>query len=458
LTRSDIRQVRIDHHVGSNLAQTTLDVQRIHLWLFETGIAILTMELRTTNISLKLAQSLLDQVRRAYPAYFHSEVDANWKSTGDIDRAGHTPLKVTWLGSTDSQQATALTIGRPGEFGKDTAQSYSDAVVNPKPECPARIRLAEHWSSLLEPLVHGKDPAKPDQIWFEHIEDDRLPTLAYLAVKQPRSISPGDFERLAYLDEPGDSAAYSYNPAFLSKQAVDVYYDRFWIESDVPNGMAQSWPSMLSWMNTRLLVSGQDFVCVGDADDEAFFTNSVGGMPVHASRHYLKMFLLAHLQKASLLTFSHRLAIDAREIARDQSEDDRLKLSRERFTLLKRDFLFYSSRYLHTEITNQMQGRELYDMLARGLRIEQTYQELLSDIDMFTEMLEAQEERKQSDNTQRLTQVLGWLAVAALLVSLAALFSSDPLAPPLLVRILVGVFAALATLYVVRKLLPGVAP
>ncbi len=90
-----------DHNQSRDVCfEIKLVVHRVHLYLFDRGVAILAVEVeemgvheltngsdKTVDLSLELVEEFLDRFRRAYPPY--------WETESKIP--GHFPAKVEWL-------------------------------------------------------------------------------------------------------------------------------------------------------------------------------------------------------------------------------------------------------------------------------------------------------------------------------------------------------------------------
>ena len=59
-------------------------------------------------------------------------------------------------------------------------------------------RIAAHWAYLLEPLVSDHS-GQTGALRFRQIEYYRMPTMAYLALDEPRALTRNDFVRLGLL-------------------------------------------------------------------------------------------------------------------------------------------------------------------------------------------------------------------------------------------------------------------
>ncbi len=129
-------------------------------------------------------------------------------------------------------------------------------------------------------------------------------------------------------------------------------YDRFWHQE------------------TRYLITGYIFI---QATRFSGFTFNV--LRPHLTGHYSKLCFFSLLQKASVLTFSHRLT----ELMRNYNNTTG-RHSRKQFHLankwLAQDFAAYIALYEFTEVSNQLQAVELFELLRRHLQLKPLFDEL----------------------------------------------------------------------------------
>ena len=263
---------------------------------------------------------------------------------------------------------------------------------------------------LLAPLVPPQSFREQGDgdfpLQFEQIEDERIPAFSYVAVDDPRAITEGDWVRLAALDDGGDSFTWPYSPEFLGPNPVANFaYDRFWH----PTGEKPAQTDQ----TTRWLCAGYSFVGVGKDDSQSgfpFFTHPQTGGLAHFRHHYFALGLIAHFQRASLLRFKHDLAEAAgssQPLPSNPEEDSgELDEFRDRTERLTHNFLRFRTVYWFSEVSNQIQGRELFDLFGKHLRLKELFAEVAADIDFAGAVLRQHEEEQQSRTQEHLT-ILG---------------------------------------------------
>lgn len=343
-------------------------VPRLNFYLFDAGIVVLALELansgdiccegRREDMSLFHAQVIQERLRRAYPPY--------WDDTTGV--AGYFPQTMEWLPRTGYRS-----IGRHQPPMQADMVELTLKGKEPPP--------ASHWRELLAPLL----PTDKAAVHLRQVVDERIPLMLYLSVDDPRTISRGDWVRLAMCDESG-SGELPYGRGFLGDFEKQHCYDRHWITDE--NGVAD--PTAAS----RYLFSGYGFVAVG-GNENGFFTNP---LKEHFRRHYFQLGLLAHFEYAALLAESKLLAN-----ATGKGVEEALKR-----------VLEFTQKYWFVDVSNQVQAREMFALWRKHLNTEALYKQVLEEARAVADFQEAQGARRSADATTRLT-------VAALLIAVPTL-------------------------------------
>jgi hypothetical protein len=168
--------------------------------------------------------------------------------------------------------------------------------------------------------------------------------------------------RLTFLDSGGTGWACSRK--FLRGKEAEHWYDRYW------------------HFGTRYLSSGYGFLLVTKYDSSVR-----DQLRLHMRHHYFKMFLIAQMQKASLLVAWERLS----RLLQDYASEEAGRSSRRRFhqahRWLAEDLASYIAVFEFSEVTNQIQGRELFNLMRRHLGSPELYGELLKQLE-FARMVE----------------------------------------------------------------------
>ncbi len=369
-------------------------------------------------LSLRMAMHLQDSMRRIYPAY--------WSRQSRVYLAGHCLDKVTLhqRGSPDDQAGSANKASDSEEiecsFGTcaaldrtpdvssgqfhDATTYLTNVITNREP------LAAEWWRKLVEPLrptttFENRQPGYDGCICYEFIEDDRAVTFAYLAVPNPRTISEGDWMRLASLDDEGKSHTFPYAPGFESAAVREFAYDRFYDNTGEPPAQPKQ--------NVRWLCSGYSFVAVGPSQGSDFYLDEYAGALAHFRRHYFSLGLLAHFQRASLLRFKHELAETMEALDLHTHRVFRRKSYLHKLEQLLNRMNQFRSVYWTRDVSNQEQGREIFAIWKRKLDLAGLFEDVYADVQFASSVLSNWAQQRQADAATN----LAWIGALFLIVS-----------------------------------------
>jgi hypothetical protein len=410
--RDDIQRARVElkGHDGTVL---DLAVARVHFYLFEYGAALLAVEVHAENLPLKQVEDLLDQFRRAYPPY--------WESRDNL--AGHCPKQVEWL-------SNGVTLATSDYAERQVFEKFVEEHKLPP--------VARHWQTLLDPLKPCTSTPTDEDFVFRQIEDERMPFMAYLSLDDPAILTRGDFVRLCFADGFDKSTRLPYASDFLKGFERDYAYDRFWDpEKHYAEEAPADDPERNSWMTTRYLCCGYGFVMIGQ-DEPYFYADACNGALSHFRRHYFQMGLIAHFHRAMLLMLSDDLSE-----AVAHSRDDRKRFHNEVNNILER-LLGFTQRYWFREVTNQMQGQELFDRWSRHLDTRGLFDQVKQEAQDAKNFLDMREQQSQTETTVRLT-VVATVGLAAGLVGTYLTISDWKLLPVASLIVGLGTVGVLAT-------------
>jgi hypothetical protein len=391
-------------------------IAHVDLYFFyDLDIAILALEIFAEDLSVQSAQETLFRFGRAYPSY--------WEKDGS---GAHCFKSVEWL----SPAGDVLAVS---DYEK--RQKYLAFVCRHRAPC-----LASHWEFLLRPMaLHHSD--REGLIRYRQIEHYRMPLMAYLALEDSRTLTRGDYVRLALVAAPGDSATLPYSARYLQDFEWRYCFDRHWDD-------AQS----LERANSRLLCSGHAFVMVGDAGS-TFFTDCETGLLGQFRHQYFLLGLIAHFHKAALVMLSDRLALAISKL--DIHCPDSVKRFKRDIRHAREIFLRFTHRYWFHEVSDQAQARDLFSMWSEHLGTGRLFNELHEEIQDMSEYLDADGIRRQANTIVRLTVVttfglIGTVATGFLGMNLIA-EADQPLSVKLFYFLVVFVPIVALTFYTIAK-------
>ena len=268
--RCDIAQVRVQPRPGE--AHLMLNIVHVDLYFFlGIDLVLLNLAVSASDLPWAQAQDLLYRFGRSHPA--------GWDAQG---------LALHCMASGEF-------LGASGQVLAHSDAQQRDAFLAHVSEHRAP-RIAAHWAFMLEPLVSDHSD-RVGALRLRQIEYYRMPTMAYLAVDNPRALSRNDFVRLGLMtaaaerradrDGARDSALPFAEPHLADFEQRHCH-DRFWADTgDAPN--------------TRYLCSGHSLVVAGDARSHFCNCAERGVLAQFRHQHFL-LFLIAHFQMAALLT------------------------------------------------------------------------------------------------------------------------------------------------------------
>ncbi|MEX1027911.1 MAG: hypothetical protein WD049_07885 [Candidatus Paceibacterota bacterium] len=220
--------------------------------------------------------------------------------------------------------------------------------------------------------IHPPIDVDPTELYVQQLLDERMPVMSYYAVEQPDEVSTGDHDRLTFVDASG-SDAFPYQEQFLADRRTRYSYERF------------------AHYGARYFCSGYGFAMIGPSDD--FFYRQI--LPDHFSHHYFCLGLIAHYQRAALLYFADELARSVKDlagkpIAQELSSPEYLSHVEE----IQHRFLKFRTRAYFPEVTNQLQGRELFEMWFDVLETQRLFELVDSASERLTSVLSERESRQ----------------------------------------------------------------
>jgi len=382
--RDDVKQVEV---VLRNDETYQFKVERLHLYAFDIKVAILVMEISSLKpLYLVEVQDFLDQFRRVYPPYWNSN-----------HQAGNSPKTVTLWGGNQQPLATSV---------YDESDELLAFVRNHK-ESP----IVKHWRFLLEPLcLDSPDEDNKNKICFRQIEDDRIPYMAYLAFESdPRSsLSYGDMMRLTFVEGSGHSDTLPYSSQFAEYFERNYCYDPYW-DTNPEYYQKDQEQNKHGGMSTRYLCCGYAFTMIGK-DDPSFFSNDKAGLLAHFRHHYFQIGLIANLNKATLLVQWEDLT---KAVADFSGSSQPRQVSQEKISEVLKNLLRLTHRYWFTELSNQMQAKQLFDWWSEHLGNRKLFDQVMKEAQDAYQYLEMAEQRHQTKVQQHQTEMTVRLTVLA---------------------------------------------
>lgn len=406
LERDDIKGMTAVIPIGEKSSFTArFAVQFCRLMLFPSDVGVLSLHLRlqsiqrmldygqqetTSDASLHETEAILDRVRRTYAPFY---ARGNWP--------GLTAEKVEWTDANGQVTGAASNYENVNEFLAAARERR-------------RERFSAHWRHLLHPLTLQHETAEDEGLSISQLVDERIPVMAYIAADPVRALSDGDFERLAFFDTPNGHAR-PYARDFLDETfSRDCCYDRFWQRKSEEGIDKTAGTAELEWYSTRYLCAGYSFCAVGQSGTWFFDTL----VRLHFRRHYYILGVLAILHKAALLGYWQRLA----ELVSEHSSREKTAEHTEKYNSdvrwLMSDLADFDAQWYFSEVSNQVQAQELFDLWSNRLRTPRLYREVMEQARFMREVQLNQVQEEVADVQTKLnwisTKWLPFLGAAAI--------------------------------------------
>lgn len=401
--RTDVRHARLRfNRMVDKAVDKTVDVERVNLYIFRTGVAVFTMDMivpvtdgksATSGWTLAEFQTFHDLVRRAYAPFFIMNDDGR-RVNGSLVLDS-----IQWLDKDRhilcGPDGKGWTFDLRGDM--EEAPRYVGSDRHKASRYPPLFR---HWRVLLEtdlPLADYSPHRPPITVTdgsaaagrWHHVVDERMATLATVSVADSnggssryRRISDGDMVRLCFADSAGTDE-FPYDKDFLKDFDEGFTYDRF------------------RSSGTRFLISGYSFVALlGTGFGDAVIST-------HMRRHYFQMMLLAQMELASLLGFSGQVS---RAVQRYGSGRENRENLEKCMSAIQEEFLQFVHRFRFTGVSNQLQAQELFELLRKNLKSQELFDDVQDEIAVANDFLRAEASDRATRSAEWLS-LLGGIAV-----------------------------------------------
>ena len=333
--------------------EAKLAVQKALLHVFDGDIALLTLQLSATEpVKWETALNIISYLRTVYFQGYRPTVNESasgpgivWKGAGGIEYVRILPLQTS-----------------PPDAPVDRAGEMRRAIESLRPA------IHPHWRALLEPLTRTG-------IEVSTLGDHRMAAMVFLGIEDVASISDDQWFALVQAD---DATFPRYAEAFRRRELDGCVYDRWWDPGATdPNALKH-----------RYLAGPLTYCCVLRVARESRPPYIDVIRTAWRHRHY-QLFLLAHYQRAALLTFQDRIA---RAAEHEQRQAGRVDLQAE-IQAIQREMTLFSSSQWFKEVSPQIQGQELYTLLAKQLRLQALYDGVIKDKALLGNWAAAREAR-----------------------------------------------------------------
>ena len=360
------------------LAALVLD---IYMHLYPCGIGVLSIE--TSNepddedwrekidASYRLEKRIVsdgeglllfhNMFRRLYPAYYEKDhIDQQM-------RGNEFPLSVTFRdihGNPFNFRGMENGVGLSKD---DFERTCFRKTPNSRED---RKEPSKHYPTLSARYVTGLVDSflgaqSGEDMNFSPILDDRMLVYSYVAFDGLDGFHWDDrdidvfFSHLLYVDNPAEN--YRYEPGFTEALLERAGYRR--------------------WKHWKTRIGFSRYSAVFQYDGHMLF--------LHRSfvSMYYQMFLLVTYYRARLIRLSDKMSSLSRQIGdeKDKTLDEDLKIQ---FRQLRKLFVKFMNIEWFTEVTNQDQGIEIFDLMRDAFQLGPMYQDVKEEIERTDELMD----------------------------------------------------------------------
>lgn len=367
--RKDIARLRLTLRKGQ--APIELDVVHLDLYFFhDLDVVQLNVEVRGDDLPLDTVRDILFRFGRAYPS--------GWN---EYDEGLHNAHLAEWLDEAGQVVARSDAEDR---------RKYLAFVCEHRSPC-----ISEHWACLLRPLVLAHSD-EPGDLRYRLIEYHRMPVMAYLAVESPRLLQREDWVRIGLATVLHPDEPLPVNDPGITEFETRYCQDRFWNDN-------------AAGPNTRFICTGNSLTVVGDASVPSC-TDGERGVLAQFRHQYFLIFLIAHLHRAALLTFSEILVDAVNDL--NILDDTSVRRFKRRIRANFETFLRFTHRYWFHELSERQHVQAVFALCAKHLCNDALYDEVRDEIREMSQYLDSDSQRRQSNTVVRLTviTILGLIA------------------------------------------------
>lgn len=368
-----------------------LALDSICMHVFDTGVGVLSFNL--TNHKYSAPEAILkinDFGRRIYPQYLDEDnrlkAKENFLANKITGRLGRLDFEEDFSAYENEIDAFA-TFLPPDHILKVFGYAGHDRI-NDSNKNFVFTRKAEHKNCIR----------------IRQVTDDRMFFLCYynnkkLANQMGELFKEADFNEVTLNYEQnefwhafifGDGQLGSVYDKFLQKEEIKTHSYTRWLNTN-PNDIHSD--------SALYGISRDSFVCLGNWPELGFHMQSI----------YYQMAVLCLTQRASSLRFSFEIS----EITRQLFNGKNIK-SNEPIKELYQNYIKFINRVYFREVSSQIQGIELYDILQKHMELDSDVKELdneMEEVFQYSEMMEQAKLSRVANLYLPIAAVAGFLGI-----------------------------------------------
>jgi hypothetical protein len=138
-----------------------------------------------------------------------------------------------------------------------------------------------------------------------------------------------------------------------------------------------------------------------------FFNNVIA--PQHVPYIYGHMLVVGLFYQASLRYFAKKVSIATKKLTTQNYEE-----SQKEFRKLREEFIIFTNDYWFRDITDQIQGIEIFEKQTKSLRLNEEYALIKDEMERADEYIDALRKEHTDQTTKRISIIAGILGFAGL--------------------------------------------
>ena len=390
----EIVQVKSNNKLVPPRPKYKLKLAGVNLHVYKTGVGVVAFDLE--NYEYKDPKDILainEYGRRIYPQFLG-------------DNEGLKAVKKAFL-------ADSIKVCYDGKTAiKENFRNYDKRKFSNKIRASNPFLLPRFLKKIFKEASFGyenldskdKNPQSKKGLFFSHVTDDRMFSLCWYG-NDGLAKKLGTCLKNKYKYEKNN---WWYCYLFGDKNSPSV--ENEWMKKDQINFHTYN-----RWANFGTLfgLTRDTFVAVSS---ENLTLNAFNAPPLanHIQTIYYQMVLLGLVQRASVLKFSAEVS----NLANLTSDDDKFKELQIKVEQLYSNYIEFINKIYFREVTSQIQGIELYQLLQKVMNIEKDVTNLDNEITELHSYISMINDKKRNDHSDWLNKMALWFLPASLVTGI----------------------------------------
>ncbi len=372
-----------------------LSLKGLHLHIYKTGVGVLSFDFENFDQTTSKKDILIinEYGRRIYPQFTSDGFDLTAVKTAFLPDT----VKYSYDGMVIREERFESFSGE--QFKKN--MRYSESFIPPK-----------YIMDLFDRVHFGYHNSKGQSgLFIEHITDDRMFVVSWYGNNEiAQELGNQKQDQYGY-----ENSNWWYCYLFGDKETPSISHNRMMV-TQIKEHTYCRWAGY----GTLFGITRDTFVCVS-SDIPTLARFNAPPIKDHMITIYYQMVLLGLVQRASVLNFSGEVS-DLSHEAYDLDTES----MQEKVKQLYRSYIEFINKVYYREVTSQIQGIELYQLMQRVMNIEKEVTDLdneITELHQYVSLLQDKERNKQS---MLLNLLAVWFLPASFITSILGIgFISD---------------------------------